>query len=342
MPLAAIAAIGAIGSVAGGAIAAHGAGSAAKTQADAALSAAQIQAQQDQKALDFQKGTYGNQQQEMAPYLNVGYGGLANLAYLAGVLPRGGSTTSGTATLPSANGGPQQANPNGLPMSTDGTATSTPFGTVNLPDAGGVPTPGQFGVNVPNGYEGLNSLVNTNLGEYGSLLKPFNGVVDEKNDPGYQFRLNEGLRGLQNTAAAHGNLLSGNTLQSLNQFNQDYASSEYQNTFNRYYQQQNNTWDKLSQLAGIGQSSTAQSGAAGQAAANNITNILGTSGTQIGNQINNAGAARASGYAANGNIWGSTVSGLGGQLASLYALKNIGGGGIPSGGYQIPDSYYGY
>lgn len=39
--------------------------------------------------------------------------------------------------------------------------------------------------------------------------------VDESNDPGYKFRLDEGQKALENSAAARGNLLSGNTAKAL-------------------------------------------------------------------------------------------------------------------------------
>lgn len=47
-------------------------------------------------------------------------------------------------------------------------------------------------------------------------------------DPSYQSRLNEGLQAIERSAAARGMLRSGNTLQDLNNYAQDYASREYQ------------------------------------------------------------------------------------------------------------------
>jgi hypothetical protein len=57
--------------------------------------------------------------------------------------------------------------------------------------------------------------------------------VTEQNDPGYQFRLDQGNKALLARAAASGTLLNGGTLKAIAQYNQDYASGEFQNVYNR-------------------------------------------------------------------------------------------------------------
>jgi hypothetical protein len=57
--------------------------------------------------------------------------------------------------------------------------------------------------------------------------------VDESNDPGYQFRLQQGQQALTRGQAAGGGAFSGGTLQALTRYGQDYASNEYQNVYNR-------------------------------------------------------------------------------------------------------------
>lgn len=54
-----------------------------------------------------------------------------------------------------------------------------------------------------------------------------------KVDPGYEFRKKEGQRGLERSAAARRGLFSGKTGVELEQYNQDYASNEFTNAFNR-------------------------------------------------------------------------------------------------------------
>ena len=58
-------------------------------------------------------------------------------------------------------------------------------------------------------------------------------AVTAQNDPGYQFRLDQGNQALQRSAAANGTLLSGGTQKALARYNQDYASGEFQNVYNR-------------------------------------------------------------------------------------------------------------
>jgi hypothetical protein len=159
--------------------------------------------------------------------------------------------------------------------------------------------------------------------------------VTEKNDPGYQFRLQEGLKMLDNSAAAKGGLLSGNTLRGEQNYTQDYASNEYGNVYNRAMQEYQNRFNidsanktrkfnDLASLSGVGQTTATQLGQEGQAAADNVSRTLLTSGQQIGENINNAAAARASGYVAGSNAYGSALSGGTNSMIDLYLLSQMG------------------
>lgn len=53
------------------------------------------------------------------------------------------------------------------------------------------------------------------------------------NDPGYQFRANEGRRALEQSAAARGLLGSGGTLKNIDAWGQNFAKQEYGDVFNR-------------------------------------------------------------------------------------------------------------
>ena len=57
--------------------------------------------------------------------------------------------------------------------------------------------------------------------------------ITMENDPGYEFRRVEGQRGIESSAAARGSILSGGTLKAIDRYNQDYASNEFQNVYNR-------------------------------------------------------------------------------------------------------------
>ena len=109
-------------------------------------------------------------------------------------------------------------------------------------------------------------------------------------DPGYAFRLSEGMKALDRTAAARGGLLSGSTLKGAQRYGQDLASQEYQNAFNRYYAERTNRLQPLQSLAGVGQTS-----------ANTLTSAAGTLGGQIGSNIIGAGNAMAAGQVGSAN-----------------------------------------
>jgi hypothetical protein len=118
---------------------------------------------------------------------------------------------------------------------------------------------------------------------------PF-GMQQFQADPGYGFRMSEGMKALERSAAARGGLMSGATLKGIQRFGQDLASQEYTNAFNRYQTERAARLAPLQSLAGVGQTSAQQIGQAGQTMASNVGEAL-TSGA----------AARASGYVGGAN-----------------------------------------
>ena len=144
---------------------------------------------------------------------------------------------------------------------------------------------------------------------YGSLAKPF-GTEQFQQDPGYAFRQAEGMRALERSASARGNLLSGGTLRGIQRFGQDLASQEYGNAFNRYQIERNARLNPLQSLMGAGQSATnVMTGNVGQSSQNQQANIM------------NAGQARASGYVGSANALGGALSSIG-QAAASFPLLN--------------------
>jgi hypothetical protein len=109
-------------------------------------------------------------------------------------------------------------------------------------------------------------------------------------DPGYAFRMSEGLKALDRSAAARGGLLSGSTLKGAQRYGQDLASTEYQNAFNRYQTARTNTLNPFASLAGVAQSS-----------ANTLTGAAGQLGQNIGSNIIGAGNAMAAGQVGSAN-----------------------------------------
>jgi len=122
------------------------------------------------------------------------------------------------------------------------------------------------------------------------------GMDQFQADPGYGFRLSEGMKALDRTAAARGGLMSGSTLKGAQRYGQDLASQEYQNAFNRYQIERNAQLNPLQSLAGLGQTAT-----------NTLTGAAGQMGQNYATGYGNIGQARASGYVGMSNALTSAV-----------------------------------
>jgi len=146
---------------------------------------------------------------------------------------------------------------------------------------------------------------------YGKYATAEFGADKFKTDPGYAFRMAEGMKALERSAAARGGLLSGATLRGTQRFGQDLASQEFTNAFNRYQAERTGTLNPYQALAG-----TAQSGA----------NVLGQQAGQMGSNISNA--LGAYGSAAQGNIIGSGNAQASGYMGGANAIAGGVGQGI--------------
>lgn len=119
-------------------------------------------------------------------------------------------------------------------------------------------------------------------GGYANALSKF------QTGPAYQFQFDEGVRGLENSMAARGKLFSGQAGKAITAFGQGLANQEFGGWQNR-----------LAGLTELGQNASAQTGALGAQAA-----------AGIAGSINDAGAARASGYVGTANAYTNALAGL--------------------------------
>jgi hypothetical protein len=137
---------------------------------------------------------------------------------------------------------------------------------------------------------------------YGKYGRDFS-MADYQADPGYAFRLGEGQKALERSAAARGGLISGGALKAATRYGQDMGSQEYQNAFNRYQTSRANQLQPLGNLMSMGQSAASNQGTA---AGNYGTNAgqaymargqaMGAGQLGMGNTISNALGAAASSY----------------------------------------------
>jgi len=188
---------------------------------------------------------------------------------------------------------------------------------------GGVSTPGS--ATSPQGYDPSSGRIIRGDGSIGQLIPggsaagtstpstpDYNSILS--NLPGYQFQQQQGNQAVQRNLAAAGLLQSGAAGKALTQYGQGIAS----NYATQYV-------NGLQSLAGLGQTSVANTGAIGANTAN-----------QIGaNQIY-AGNAQASGYANTAN---AINTGLGGLASAAGYANQPSSAATTAGSYG--SSYYG-
>lgn len=127
-------------------------------------------------------------------------------------------------------------------------------------------------------------------------------------DPGYQFGLNEGNRGLTNSAAARGGLLSGAALKASTRYAQDYASTKFNESYGRALQTDTANKNRLQSLAGVGQTAVSQNNSMGMALGQQLGANAMSTAQQMGQNAIGVGNARASSYLAQGNALQNTVN----------------------------------
>ena len=148
------------------------------------------------------------------------------------------------------------------------------------------------------GMGALSSLV-SGTGAGGDFMRDFT-LADFTQDPGYQFRMDQGRNALESSAAARGGLLSGGTGKALVEYGQQAASGEYANAYNRFNADRDRRFNRLSSLAGIGQTATRDVAQQG----NQLGSSLGELSLQSGN-------AQASGIVGQANAWNKGLSSIG-------------------------------
>jgi hypothetical protein len=298
--------------VVGGALSSSAAGKAASTQAAAADRAAELQREQFERSVELQEPfRQGGLQGQNRLLTLLGLGGEAqydDTAYNKALqayneqlsnIDRSQFMTGG------AGGGMVSTGGDGMEYYQPGTGGTLDQAGYDAARAGIVaPDREQFRLTGGNAADPM-------FGKYATAEYTPEMFAQGK-DPGYQFRLEEGMKGLERSAAARGGLLSGGTLKGIQRYGQDMASQEYQNAFNRYQAERAGTLNPFQSLAGVGQSTS---------------NALGTMGMNYANQAGEAyqGAAnaRASGYVGQANAIGGTIGNLSNQYYQNQLMNRV-------------------
>ena len=310
--------------VVSGLIGASGSRSAASTQADASRQAADVQAQSNKEALALQRQMYDEQKALQEPYRQAGLTAQNRLMTLLGL----GGDPQAQARLDADKAGNVpiggflgSMTPNMLLRG--GKAPSELAGAPKAPLAGGDMTSPDYG------------LANREFSMAGfdpnSLMQNFS-ASDFQQDPGYAFRLSEGLKTLQSNARARGGAVSGATMKGAVNYAGDAASQEYQNAFNRYQagratqgQEYGNEFNRaqterthmlqpLGNLMASGQNAASNQGAAAGAYGSSGANLMTGAGQAMAGGITGAGQATAAGQLGFGN----TISNALNTGASAY------------------------
>lgn len=313
---------GIVGSIAGGLLGASGSKSAAKTQAASA-----------DRATEAQRAMFDKQVELQAPFREAGLTANNRLMYLLGLAPSGAGAAGGS----SAKTADQ--------LRAELIDQYTTTGPESFAEIGQYTIPGEKRID----EAGLNAAIQKRMAEqtsapsaqfdtsdpaFGSLMRRFS-MEDFEADPGYQFRMTEGMRGVEGGAAARGGLLSGAALKAIQKYGQGLASQEYGNAYGRFNADQTNQYNRLAGLVNTGQGAT-----------NQVSNAAGQFGQSQANNIIGAGNAQASG------IMGMTNALTGGinqymntqnQNRLMDLIRKPGGGGWGTGdayGNQDYGSYF--
>jgi hypothetical protein len=130
------------------------------------------------------------------------------------------------------------------------------------------------------------------------------GDFDVTQTPGYQFRMSEGMKALENSLSARGLSSSGAAMKGITRYGQNYASGEYGDEYQRRLQAQQQQYNQLAGLGNVGVGATGQQ-----------VNALGSYGANMGNTMMQAGQARAGGLTDIGGARASAYTGYGNALS---------------------------
>ena len=166
-----------------------------------------------------------------------------------------------------------------------------------------------------------------------SLMRNF-GASDFQTDPGYNFRLSEGLKAIDRQAAARGGMMSGAALKAAGRYGQDVASQEYGNAFNRFQTnrasqaglytdalnrertRQMDEYGRLSDFTTRGANAAAGTGSSQAAYGTNAANLMSQGAQAMGQGVLGAGQSTAAGQMGAGNTYNNAIQ------AALQGYQN--------------------
>jgi hypothetical protein len=146
------------------------------------------------------------------------------------------------------------------------------------------------------GQQAANTLAGMSHGGQGGLLRNFQ-ASDMQSDPGYQYRLAEGQKGIEQMAAARGKRMSGGHMKGISDYNQAMAGQEYGRAYDRYNQNRTSNYNMLA-----GQMN------AGRGASGTIGNYMALAGDAGAKNLYGIGGANSAATISGNNAWNNALA----------------------------------
>lgn len=171
----------------------------------------------------------------------------------------------------------------------------------------------------------------TNASGYGSLNRRFSLAdfdADPVNQLGLRFGLDEGSKSIRRMFGARGMGRSGAAAKALSRFTTDYAGSKANEARSRFLQDQDITFNRLSGVAGTGQTATT-----------NVAGLGANMATNVGNNLTGAANARGAAAIAGGNAYGGALSQFSNTMQTKYLLDSMNRPPASRPSYSLSDPY---
>ena len=202
----------------------------------------------------------------------------------------------------------------------------------------------QIELQQPFQQAGVNALAKMQAGEF-ALPESFKYDPNSMyQDPGYAFRMEEGMNALNRSMAAKGLGVSGANVKGALRYGQNLGSQEFGAAYGRALDEYNsrlnraNTgYNRLAALSGVGQTATDRIGGAASSYGSNVSNLaMGNAATQ-GNALMQRGNIAAQQYGTAGRsldqVLNTDWSKVGSKFGDLFGS----GGGGSTPGYGVYD-----
>lgn len=311
------------GALIGAKVQSDAAGRAAKKQAAAAQAAtdATVQAGRESNALNYLM--YQQQLANQQPQLRGGQLAYSALMSGMGLGPAVNSMGGSPGMTPQVVGGATPVGgatgafmPGGGVTPDYGATTQQPYAT-EIPGIGEVKT---------QNYGATNAELAQAGNQYAGTFKQQFTPSDLTMDPSYKWRLEQGMRALESSAAARGMTGSGSNLADITNYAQGAASQEYQSAFDRFQTNQTNLFNRLAALSNTGQVAANNMGSAAANAGSAIGNTLTGTASNVAN-IGMSGANAQAGATMNqANAWSNALGNTTGFMGASWLMGGKGPG----------------